>query len=605
MRNGCGPRTDKTGTDFHLWAPLPDKVELLLTNDDQTIPLAREGDFWHVRVEGVGAGTRYKYRLNGSTRFPDPASRFQPEGVHGPSEVVDPQFSWTDHAWRGLPLDSYVIYEMHVGTFTEAGTFEGVIPHLSRLAKLGVTAIELMPVAQFPGSRNWGYDGTYPFAAQNSYGGPAGLKTLVNAAHETGLAVILDVVYNHLGPEGNYLSNFGPYFTKDFGTPWGEALNFCGEYSDPVRQFFLGNANFWIAEFHIDGLRLDACHLIFDTSATHFLEALQKTVQSAAAVAGRSAYTFAESDANDPRYIRPVEAGGFGLDCQWLDDFHHATYTSLRGTDSTRYDPDYFGPPDFAKAYLEGYVYSGQYCPSRKRHYGRTSKNINGRNFVAFIQNHDQIGNKIRGTRLACEISFEALKLASAACIFSPYLPLLFMGEEYGETAHFMYFSDYGDADLIESMKKGRKAEFAMSPNEELPDPQSVETFKRSVLRPKLAESGRGKMLSDFNQHLLRTRRQTSPLCNLEKLSVRVDTPAQGVVAARRSAPDGKFCFIIFNFEEASAEISLPDKCDWTLHTDSAWKAWGGPADAPAELNHVAGATVGVAPESVQLYVSQ
>ncbi|MBU4448409.1 MAG: malto-oligosyltrehalose trehalohydrolase, partial [Proteobacteria bacterium] len=408
---------------FLVWAPLAEQVEVRLVSPrEDIVPLQRgERGYFSAVVAGVEPGSHYFYRLNGQQDFPDPASRFQPQGVHGPSQVAARRFSWDDGHWSGLPLRDYVIYELHVGTFTPEGTFDAVIPYLDELKELGLTALELMPVAQFPGGRNWGYDGVYPFAVQNSYGGPLGLKRLVNACHQRGLAVVLDVVYNHLGPEGNYLANYGPYFTQRYRTPWGPALNFDGPDSDEVRRFFIDNALFWSSEYHIDALRLDALHAIVDLSPQPFVAELAATVRRARERWNRKFFLMAESDLNDVRLVRSPDLGGYGLDGHWNDDFHHALHTLLTG-EQTGYYADFGRLEQLAKAWREGFIYSGEYSPYRRRRHGSSSRDIAAERLVVFAQNHDQIGNRLGGERLSQLISFEALKLAAGAMLLSPFL---------------------------------------------------------------------------------------------------------------------------------------------------------------------------------------
>jgi maltooligosyltrehalose trehalohydrolase len=439
---------------FRIWAPKAARVDVrLLAPDERLLPLTKAGDTFSGLFDHIPPGSLYLYRLNGETERPDPASCCQPQGVHGPSQVVSLDFPWEDQSWIGLPLRDYVIYEVHVGTYTPEGTFEAIIPRLPQLRDLGVTALELMPVAQFPGERNWGYDGVYPYAVQNSYGGLQGLQRLVNACHKQSLAVILDVVYNHLGPEGNYLADFGPFFTAQYRTPWGEAINFDQADGDQVREFFINNALYWITEYHIDALRLDALHAVVDTSARPFLAELAQAVKEQAGRLGRRVFLMAESDINDVKHLRPREVHGFGLESHWLDDFHHALHTLLTGEDDGYYSD--FGSLDhLAKAYQEGFVYSGQYSRFRRRRHGSSACEIRPYRFIAFAQNHDQVGNRLLGERLSRLTSLAGLKLAAAAVILSPFTPLLFMGEEYGETAPFYYFVSHGDPDLIASVRQ-------------------------------------------------------------------------------------------------------------------------------------------------------
>ncbi len=353
---------------FCVWAPQVQSLEVhLLDPFERLVEMRRdEQGYFEIVIDDLAPGTDYFFRLDGTTDRPDPASRYQPQDVHGPSQVVDPRFAWDDPHWFGLPLSDYIFYELHVGTFTPEGTFAAIIPHLDELVALGITAIEIMPVAQFPGSRNWGYDGVLPYAVQNSYGGPAGLKILVNACHQRGIAVVLDVVYNHLGAEGNYLSNYGPYFTDRYRTPWGSAINFDGPHSDEVRRYFIENALVWITEFHIDALRLDATHAMLDFSANTFLETLVAAVHAQAERLNRRVYVIAESDRSDDRLLRSPEVGGYGLDAQWSDELHHALHTLLTG-EQFGYYQDYGSFRQLAQAFRQGFLYSGEYSPFRKR----------------------------------------------------------------------------------------------------------------------------------------------------------------------------------------------------------------------------------------------
>src|SRR5947208_6693749 len=451
--------------------------------------------YHQVTVEKLPRGARYKYRLATGKELPDPVSRYQPEGVHGPSEAVDPRFDWQDQHWLGLPIENYIIYELHAGTFTTEGTFEAAIRHLDDLVNIGITAVELMPVAQFPGTRNWGYDGVFPFAVQNSYGGPAGLKKLVNACHQRGLAAVLDVVYNHIGPEGNYLPQFGPYFTDRYKTPWGPALNFDDAYSDEVRHFFVSNALEWITEYHFDALRLDAVHAILDHSALNFLEELAERVHEQGTALNRRVYVIAESALNDTRIIRPSELGGYGLDAQWNDDFHHSLHTLLT-KEHEGYYVDFGDFQHMAQAFSEGFVYSGHYSVNRGRRHGNSSRGVLSVKFVVFAQNHDQIGNRMLGERLSHLVSFEACKLASGLVLLSPFVPLLFMGDEYGEEAPFPFFVSFSDPALAAKVRGGRISDFASFEwAGRPPDPGDESTFESARLHHELASSGRHRLL--------------------------------------------------------------------------------------------------------------
>ena len=382
--------------------------------------------YWSTTLDNITAGTQYWYKLNNDILRADPASRWQPKGVHGPSAIVSRDFNWTDNDWTGLSLQNMIIYELHTGTFTPQSNFKGIISKLNYLQSLGITAIEIMPIAQFPGSRNWGYDGVFPFAIQNTYGTVDDLKQLVNEAHLHGIAVILDVVYNHAGPEGNYLRDFAPYFTEKYKTPWGNAMNFDGPECDGVRDFFIQNALMWLDEFHIDALRLDAVHAIYDFSAKHLMEELTEEVRLLEQRAGAKKILIAELDLNNPRYITPVEKGGYNMDAQWVDEFHHAVHTVLTGEKSGYYE-DFSGLDLVAKSLQWSYVYTGEYSPHRKKRFGVEPRNTSYDQFIAFIQNHDQVGNRLAGDRLSATLSKEQLKLAAATLLLSPHVPLLFM----------------------------------------------------------------------------------------------------------------------------------------------------------------------------------
>ena len=564
---------------FRVWSPLASRVHLhIVSPREMLVPMQPiERGYHEVSVENMESGTLYYYRLDGTRERADPASRFQPQGVHGPSQVIDTDFVWEDQSWSGLAFRDYIIYELHVGTFTPEGTFDAIIPQLDQLKDLGITAIELMPVSQFPGNRNWGYDGVYPFAVQNSYGGPEGLKRLVDACHQRGLAAILDVVYNHLGPEGNYLGEFGPYFTDRYKTPWGPALNFDGPYSDEVRRFFIENALYWITEFHIDALRLDAVHAIVDHSPQPFLLELGKEVHEQAKRLNRQIYVIPESVANDARLIRSRELGGYGLDAQWSDDFHHSLRVLLTG-DKTGYYQDFGRLEHLAKAFREGFVYSGEYSPFRRRRHGSPSRDIAAERFVVFAQNHDQVGNRMLGERLSQLVSFEALKLAAGAVILSPFIPLVFMGEEYGETAPFPYFISHSDPKLVEAVRCGRREEFReFQWRGEIPDPQDEETFLRAKLNHRLRQQGRHQVLLDFYRELIRLRRTIPALARLGKQTMDVKGYEKDRVLLVRRWTDHDEVFIIFNFSQKETWVSLPiAEGHWHKLIDSADERWQG-----------------------------
>ena len=574
---------------FLVWAPLISRVEVhILSPEERIVPLEKVSRGYHYGVvPGVKPGTRYFYRLDGNTERPDPASKFQPEGVHGPSQVIDPHFVWEELHWSGIPLSHYVLYELHVGTFTAQGTFDAIVPHLDELKDLGITAIELMPVAQFPGERNWGYDGVYPFAVQNSYGGPEGLKRLIDACHQRGLAVTLDVVYNHLGPEGNYLHDFGPYFTDRYHTPWGAAINFDGPDSDEVRRFFIENALSWVTEFRLDALRLDAVHGIFDFSALHFLQELAAAVHEQAERLNRRIYVIAESDLNDVRLVRPPELGGYGLDAQWNDDFHHALHTLLTG-ERTGYYEDFGRLQDLAKAFAEGFVYSGAYSPARRRRHGNTSKDLAARRFVVCAQNHDQVGNRLKGDRLSALVSFEGLKLAAAVVLLSPFIPLLFMGEEYGETAPFPYFVSHSDPDLIEVVRRGRREEFAcLQGSDEPPDPQAEATRQSAILDHSLRHQGKHRILYELYKELIKLRNETRAGVGLSKDRLEVVClERESTLVVRRWGREAQVA-AIFHFGDTAVSVNVPlPHGRWLKRLASGEERWHGPGpDLPTVLH--------------------
>lgn len=563
---------------FLVWAPHAEEVRVhVLAPGERTEPLERLGPGYHHAVlDGVPSGSLYLYRLPGERERPDPASRFQPRGVHGPSAVVDAEFPWTDHRWSGRALPEFVINELHVGTFSAEGTLEGVIPHLDRLRDLGMTAVELMPVAQFPGERNWGYDGVYPFAVQASYGGPAGFKRLVDACHARGLAVVLDVVYNHLGPEGNYLAEFGPYFTDRYRTPWGQAVNFDGPGSDEVRRYFIENALHWLTECHVDALRLDAVHAILDHSAHPFLQELVEAVERRAEELSRRLYLIAESALNDPRIIRRREVGGLGLDAQWSDDFHHALHVLLTGEHQGYYQ-DFGSLSDLEAAVRDGFVYAGRYSAYRRRRHGSSSRDVPAGRFVVSVQNHDQVGNRMLGERLASIVDLERRKLAAGTVLLSPFVPLLFMGEEYGETAPFPYFVSHTDPALAEAVRRGRQEEFAaFGWRGEPPDPFAEETFRSSKLDHGLREQGEHRALLEFYRELIRLRRSAPALRRLAKdqMDVRAFEAERTLRLLRWDIGSEVVTFL--HFGAAPARVELP-RGRWRKALDSSEPRWGGP----------------------------
>ncbi len=575
----------KEGCEFVVWAPFLKKVELKIippvgTIHEMPLHIMEKDDngYWKRVVEDIPPGALYFYRLEEEKDRPDPASYFQPQGVHGPSQVVDHKsFNWNEGGWSGIPLSQMIIYEIHVGTFTPEGNFISIIPRLDELLDLGVNAIEIMPVAQFPGGRNWGYDGVFLFAVQDSYGGPEGLRTLVNECHKRGIAVILDVVYNHFGPEGNYLLEFGPYFTDKYKTPWGKAVNFDESYSDEVRNFFIENALYWFMNYHIDTLRLDAIHAIFDMSAKPILRELAERVEEFSIQQGRRFYLIAESDLNDAKVIKPKQIGGYGIDAQWCDDFHHSLCALITG-ENVGYYMDFGRVEHIVKSLKEGFVYSGQYSRYRKRCHGNSSKDRAAEQFIAFCQNHDQVGNHMLGERLSNLIPFEGLKLAAGVVLLSPYIPLIFMGEEYGEKSPFLYFVNHSDPDLIEAVRKGRREEFKLfNWKGEPPNPQSIETFLISILKWEKRKEGKHKVLLDFYRNLISLRKNTLALSSLDKNKLDVSGLEEERVILVRRWKDSSHIFCIFNFNKSEVKVrtSLPGR-RWRKILDSSEEIWSG-----------------------------
>ena len=578
LERGALPLADGA-TRFSVWAPGTRVVQVALARDgaSEGHRLNRGPDGVHEGViPRVPVGTDYSYRLDDGPGRPDPVSRWRPLGVHGPTRVVDPAaFHWSDESWRGLEAADLVIYELHVGTFSAAGTFDGVIERLPALRDLGITAIEIMPVAEFPGSRNWGYDGVSPYAVQSTYGGPNGLKRLVDAAHRAGLGVLLDVVYNHLGPEGNYLAEFGPYFTDRYRTAWGDGFNLDGPQSDEVRRYLVDNAVHWVAEYHLDGLRLDAADRIVDLSPVHLAEEIGEAVHREGDARGRRTLVIAEIDANDPRWVRPREVGGYGLDAHWSDDFHHAIHATLT-SERTGYYADFGDRGAVAKVLAERYVNDGRYSPHRRRRHGRPAGDVPGDRFVVCIQNHDQTGNRARGERLSALVPPAALRLAAALLLLAPYLPLLFMGEEHGETNPFLYFTSHGDPALVEAVREGRRREFeAFAWGGEVPDPQREDTFEQSRPRWERAESADGARLRALYRDLIRLRRAEAVLRpGAAEVDVRHDPAAEWV--AMRYRRGDEVLQAVFNLSPEERLVPMTDPDRWRLVFSSDDPGYGG-----------------------------
>ncbi len=516
-----------------------------------------EADGWWRAEAAPGHGEDYALLLDGQGPFPDPRSPWQPAGIDGPSRRLDHhRFAWHDQGWQAPPLAAAVIYELHIGTFTPRGTFTAVIERLDHLLELGITHIELMPVAEFSGSRGWGYDGVDLYAPHHAYGTPDELKTLVDACHGRGLAVLLDVVYNHLGPAGNYLGRFGPYFSDRHRTPWGEAVNFDGPESDPVRRFFIDNALMWLRDYHCDGLRLDAVHAIFDNSARHFLEQLATEVGELEAALGRHLLVIAESDLNDPRLVRPPAAGGHGLDAMWNEDFHHALHTALTG-ESQGYYADFGGLAPLAKVLRQGQVYDGRYSVYRRRCHGRSAADLSGHRQVACLQNHDQVGNRARGERLSQLLNPEQLKLGAALLLTAPFVPLLFQGEEWGAATPFLYFTAHADPELAAAVRRGRRREFAAFgwQPKEIPDPQDPETFTASRLDWSEVSGEQQIELLAWYRQLIRLRRTIPALNDGRTDRVKVDFAAEQQWLRLRRGP----LTLLGNFAAQTGRVPLPE----------------------------------------------
>jgi maltooligosyltrehalose trehalohydrolase len=494
------------------------------------IPMrAEELGYWTHTEAKVLSGQRYAYRLDGGPDRPDPCSLWQPDGVHGASAVVFPaEFNWTDASWLGVRREDLVFYELHVGTFTPEGTFDAVIPRLPELRDLGITAVELMPVGQFPGGRNWGYDGVLAYAAQDTYGGPHALQRLVNACHAAGLAIFLDVVYNHFGPEGNYLAEFGGYYSDRYKTPWGLAVNYDGADCGAVREYVLDNVRMWLEEFHFDGLRLDAVHAIFDLGARHILREIQEVAEDVSSRRGWRAIIVAESDLNDPRIVNPPDRGGHELDAQWADDFHHAVH-ALLADERAGYYADFGEANQLARAFVCPFLYAWDYSPFRRRRHGALPEGLSGARFVVCIQNHDQVGNRACGDRLGSLLqSPSQRRLAASLLLLSPYLPLLFMGEEYGEDQAFPFFCSFSDAKLVQAVNEGRRKEFEeFAWQGQVPEPGALETFGAAKLSWSWTEGTSRAGLRRLYRDLLCARREWPALSDFERRSARLLSDAE------------------------------------------------------------------------------
>ncbi len=585
MRKKIGAAYLKNNTcRFNVWAPFATTVQVVFKDKEELVNLEKDTiGYWKITIPEIDAGTLYKFRLNCEKEFSDPASRSQPEGVHSWSQVVNADsFAWNDQDWKGLSIEQMIIYELHVGTFSDKGTFDAVIDKLDHLKELGINSIEIMPISQFPGNRNWGYDGVYPFCVQRSYGGAEALRRMIDACHKKEIAVILDVVYNHMGPEGNYLAEYGPYFTNKYQTPWGSALNFDDKYSDEVRNFFFQNALMWLEEFHFDGLRLDAIHEIIDRGAKHFLKELRLEVDKLEQKTGRNYILIAESDLNDTRIIDTYEKGGFGLEAQWVDDFHHSLHTLITG-EKEGYYKDFGKLEDVAKSYKQAYVYDGIFSEFRKRRVGSSPTQLSPSKFVVCIQNHDQVGNRMLGDRLTNLVSFENLKLAAGIMLTAPYVPMLFMGEEFAEDRPFQYFVSHGDLSLVKAVQEGRKREFQyffQQHKEEFPDPQSEETFNRSKINWDFKSNSKQEIIFEYYKEMIRLRKKGAfDAFRNKNIHIEVDENCRLMTVFGEK--NTRKVFAAFNFNSSRQKIDLPKDEGWRSLITSADKKWGGPGESP------------------------
>jgi maltooligosyltrehalose trehalohydrolase len=552
-------KESKPMNEWRVWAPRAKSVAVRIGK--QRLAMEKEAGadargWWRLARTEENNAADYAFVIDDQEpALPDPRSRWQPHGVHGPSRPVDhTAYAWTDSDFAAPPLSDAIIYELHAGTFTERGTFESAIARLDHLVELGVTHVELMPVAQFPGARGWGYDGVDLFAPHHDYGGPLGLKRLVDACHAKGLAVLLDVVYNHFGPSGNYLPRFGPYLTDRYATPWGSAVNFDGRGSDEVRRLVCDNAISWMRDYHIDGLRLDAIHAILDISPTHLLEQLATETAELARHSGRRLVLIAEDDLNDPRVVRPIARGGYGIDAQWNEDFHHALHTVLTGERSGYY-ADFGSLGQLAKALRNGFVYDGEYSAYRDRRHGRSTAGLSGTKFVGCLQNHDQVGNRAKGDRFCHLVSKGRALIGAAIVLTAPFVPMLFQGEEWGASAPFQYFTDHQEPELARAVSEGRKREFVAfgwDPSR-IPDPQELATFNRSKLNWSELEVEPHKAILQWYRRLIRLRMRTPELRDgaMENVKVAYDQQAQWLMMKRGSI------IVAFSLARQAQKIAL------------------------------------------------
>ncbi len=583
-----GAHCENGTTEFCVWSPHAKRlrIESVLKGREQFDMQAEKFGYWTFKTDKLQAGDQYFYLVDDKKGRADPASRFQPQGVHGPSEIVEfGKPSFEDSNWENPDLTEYCIYELHTGTFTEEGTFGGIINKIPYLKELGINAIELLPLAAFPGNRNWGYDGVYPFAVQDSYGGPKGFLELVDNCHKQGMAVIVDVVYNHLGPEGNYLGEYGPYFSKRYKTPWGEAVNFDDAYSYGFRNFVVQNMLMWFRDYHVDALRLDAVHAIFDFSATHIMRELAREKALLSMQTGKDYYLIAESNLNDSRYINPFEKGGYGLDAQWSDDFHHAVHTLLTGEEKSYY-MDFGKMEHLVGSYKNAYYYDGKYSAFRKKVFGNKPTENKAGQFVIFTQNHDQIGNRKFGERLSSLVGFEELKMVAALLVTSPYIPMLFMGEEYAEESPFLYFVSHTDPHLNQLVNEGRKKELGSlygNDSREVPDPSHPDAFNFTKLKWNIKPSRNAAVLNLYRE-LFRLRKTHPVLKTRDK--ERLNVSSQGRVLSVYRYNEDSEVRSWFSFSKESVNIEFPggEPANFEKILDTSDKKWEGKGGSGPEI---------------------
>lgn len=579
-KRNIGLTFDGDHGNFRIWAPQADNVQLSIQDKNIINLYPKAYGYWETSTTEINENDQYWVILDGK-QLPDPASIYQPEGVHGPSQAVNLNPRPTEKNWQNIPLRDYIIYELHIGTFSDSGDFKGLTEKLDHLIELGITAIELMPVAAFAGERNWGYDGVFPFAVQTSYGGPKALQQLIALCHSKSLAVVLDVVYNHFGPEGNYLQEFGPYFTDKYKTPWGKAVNFDDRGSHGVREYIIENAMMWFRDFHVDALRLDAVHAIKDNSAVHILQEIRKHTDLLSKETGSMYYLIAECDLNDPRYISDVEQNGLGMDGQWVDEFHHALRVAA-GEPKIGYYSDFDGISHLGKSYQDAYVYTGMYSEERDNFFGKSTRGHDGSKFIVFSQNHDQVGNRMLGERSSTLVSFEMQKLLAAAVMTAPFVPILFMGEEWAEPNPFLYFVDHSEPDLIEAVRKGRREEFAASHiGGQAPDPKAEDTFTRSKLNWELLQQPQHAIMFAYYQHLIALRKAYRMLqtANLDTVKAHVFKAQNSLIIERKCTDSDKGILCLLNFSPSVQQLSIPAylNIDKKL-LDSAEERWLGPS---------------------------